>query len=317
MNTREVLTTAGLIIDNVEKVIKGKRITVEMAIMSFICSGHILIEDIPGVGKTMLARAIARSVDASFKRIQFTPDLLPSDITGVSMFNQKTRDFEFEPGPIFANIVLADEINRTTPRTQSALLEAMDEHRVTVDGKTHELPKPFFVVATQNPTEYHGTYPLPEGQLDRFLMSIDIGYPDIRDEKDIVQSQKVSHPIDSLKSVVKIDDIVDLQDTVRQVYIDSSLVDYILQIIIQTRQHNDLVLGASPRGSLAVMRTSQGIAAIRGRDYVTPDDIKYVALECLKHRVFPKPQLRMGKSPAKAIIENIIKEVPVPVDQRS
>ncbi len=313
---KEVAKETNRINDNIEKVIRGKRQTVELAVTSFICGGHILIEDMPGVGKTMLAKAIARSINGSFKRIQFTPDLLPSDITGTSMFNQKTSDFAFSPGPVFANIVLADEINRTTPRTQSALLEAMDERQVTVDGIAHMLPEPFFVIATQNPMEYHGTYPLPEGQLDRFMMSLDLGYPDIEDEKDIIKSQQITHPIDQIAPVASIENILLLQDAVRRVYIDESLVDYTVRLVTATRDDKDLVMGASPRGSLAIMRASQGVAAAAGRDFVLPDDIKKVAVAALKHRVFPKQQLRMGKTPVKAILTRILEEIPVPVEKK-
>ncbi len=316
MELKEVAKETNRINDNIEKVIKGKRQTVELAVTSFICGGHILIEDMPGVGKTMLAKAIARSINGSFKRIQFTPDLLPSDITGTSLYNQKTGDFEFSPGPVFANIVLADEINRTTPRTQSALLEAMDERQVTVDGVAHMLPEPFFVTATQNPMEYHGTYPLPEGQMDRFMMSLDLGYPDIEDEKDIMKSQQITHPIDQIAPVVSIESILLLQDAVRRVYIDETLVDYAVRLVRATREDKDLMMGASPRGSLAIMRAGQGVAAAAGRDYVLPDDIKRVTLAALKHRVFPKPQLRMGKAPAKTILERIIENTTVPVEKK-
>lgn len=301
------------LVDNVEIVIKGKREAIELAVIAFICRGHLLIEDVPGVGKTMLARAIAKSVNGTFRRIQFTPDLLPSDITGTSLFNQKIHDFQFSPGPIFANIVLADEINRTTPRTQSALLEAMDEYQVTVDGVAHLLPEPFFVIATQNPIEYHGTYPLPEGQLDRFLMSINLGYPEEADEKEIIKSQRLSHPIESISSVLKAKDLLGVYEGVKHVHISESLVDYVLKIVTATRDHRDLVLGASPRGSLAIIRTAQGAAAIEGRDYVLPDDIKKVAPTVLAHRVMVKPQLRLGKSPGHRVISSILDQIEVPL----
>lgn len=313
MNIKKVTRETQKLIENIELVIKGKRAAVELAVIAFLCRGHLLIEDVPGVGKTMLAKALAKSVNGTFKRIQFTPDLLPSDITGTSLFNQKIHDFEFSSGPIFANIILADEINRTTPRTQSALLEAMDEYQVTVDGTTHPLPKPFFVMATQNPIEYHGTYPLPEGQLDRFLMSISLGYPDEQAEKEIVRSQKLSHPIEKISPVLKAEDILKIQEEIKQVHVDDSLVDYVLKVVSATRSRQDLILGASPRGSLAIIRTAQGSAAMEGRDFILPDDIKKVAGAVLSHRVMVKPQLRLGKSPSRKIIASILEEIPVPV----
>ncbi len=315
MDIQAVLTGANKLIDNIETVIKGKRDAVELAVTAFLCEGHLLIEDVPGVGKTVLAKSIAKSVHGSFKRIQFTPDLLPSDITGTSLFNQKTGDFEFQPGPVFANIILADEINRTTPRTQSALLEAMDERQVTVDGVGRNLPRPFFVIATQNPAEYHGTYPLPEGQLDRFLMSINLGYAARDDERAVVVSQKLTHPIDKLKPVMQAADIVKAQAAVRAVNIDETLIDYVLTIVQATRDSEDLVLGASPRGTLALVHTAQGFAAVRGRDYVLPDDIKAVAMAVLSHRIFVKPRLRTGEAPARRIIARILDETPVPISR--
>lgn len=313
MDIKAVGKNAAKLVDNIETVIKGKRPAVELAVTAMLCQGHLLIEDVPGVGKTMLAKSIAKSVDGIFKRIQFTPDLLPSDITGTSLFNQKTGDFEFQSGPVFGNIVLADEINRTTPRTQSALLEAMDERQVTIDGVTREMPKPFFVIATQNPVEYHGTYPLPEGQLDRFLMSINLGYPEASDEKAVVLSQQSSHPIETLKPVMHADKIVEAQSAVRKVTVDETLIDYVLKICDATRRSDDFVLGASPRGTLALVRTAQGYAAINGREYVLPDDIKTVVMAVLAHRVFVKPRLRTGEAPARKIIARILDEVPVPV----
>jgi len=313
MDVKNVTRETQKLINNIELVINGKRTAVELAVIAFLSRGHLLIEDVPGVGKTMLAKALAKSVNGTFKRIQFTPDLLPSDITGTSLFNQKIRDFQFSPGPIFANIILADEINRTTPRTQSALLEGMDEYQVTVDGIAHPLPSPFFVMATQNPIEYHGTYPLPEGQLDRFLMSISLGYPDEQAEKEIVRSQKLTHPIEKISSVLKAEDILKIQEEIKQVYVDDSLVDYVLRVVSATRSHQYLILGASPRGSLAIIRTAQGSAALGGRDFVVPDDIKKVAVAVLSHRVIVKPQLRLGKSPSRKIIASILEEIPVPV----
>ncbi len=313
MDIKAVGKSAGKLVDNIETVIKGKRNAVELSVTALLCRGHLLIEDVPGVGKTMLAKSIAKSVDGTFKRIQFTPDLLPSDITGTSLFNQKTGDFAFQPGPVFGNIVLADEINRTTPRTQSALLEAMDERQVTIDGVTRAMPEPFFVIATQNPVEYHGTYPLPEGQLDRFLMSINLGYPDAADEKAVVISQRSTHPIEMLKPVMHADEIVEAQAAVTTVSVDETLIDYVLKITDATRKSDDFILGASPRGTLALVHTAQGYAAIKGRKYVLPDDIKTVAMAVLAHRVFVKPRLKTGEAPARKIIARILDEVPVPV----
>lgn len=313
MDVKKVTRETQKLIDNIELVIKGKRTAVELAVIAFLSRGHLLIEDVPGVGKTMLAKALAKSVNGTFKRIQFTPDLLPSDITGTSLFNQKIHDFQFSPGPIFASIILADEINRTTPRTQSALLEGMDEYQVTVDGMTYPLPNPFFVMATQNPIEYHGTYPLPEGQLDRFLMSISLGYPDEQAEKEIVKSQKLTHPIEKISPVLKAEDILKIQEEIKQVHVDDSLVDYVLKVVSATRSHQDLILGASPRGSLAIIRTAQASAVLGGRDFIVPDDIKKVAVAVLSHRVMVKPQLRLGKSPSQRIIASILEEIPVPV----
>ncbi len=313
MNVEAVGKNAAKLVDNIEMVIKGKRRAVELSVAALLCRGHLLIEDVPGVGKTMLAKSIAKSVDGTFKRIQFTPDLLPSDITGASLFNQKTGDFEWQPGPVFGNIVLADEINRTTPRTQSALLEAMDERQVTIDGVTRAMPEPFFVIATQNPVEYHGTYPLPEGQLDRFLMSINLGYPDAADEKAVVVSQQSSHPIETLKPVMHADEIVEAQAAVKTVSVDETLIDYVLKITDATRRSDDFVLGASPRGTLALVHTAQGHAAINGRTFVLPDDIKAVAMAVLAHRVFVKPRLKTGEAPARKIIARILDEVPVPI----
>lgn len=313
MKLTEVSTAADRLIANIETVIRGKKSAVELAVTALLCQGHLLIEDVPGVGKTMLAKSIAKSVDGDFKRIQFTPDLLPSDITGANLFNQKTGDFEFQPGPVFANIVLADEINRTTPRTQSALLEAMDERQVTIDGVTRKLPDPFFVIATQNPAEYHGTYPLPEGQLDRFLMSLGLGYPAAADEKDVIVSQQVRHPIEDLAAVMHSDDVLAAQEAVRTVAVEEPVIDYALKIVAATRESDDLILGASPRGALALVHSAQGYAAVQGRDYAKPDDVKAVAAAVLTHRIFLKPRLRTGDSPAAKVIAAILDAAPVPV----
>jgi len=301
------------VITNVEKVIVGKRSTIEMLIVALLCEGHVLIEDVPGTGKTMLARAIAKSTNLDYKRMQFTPDLLPNDVTGVSIFNQKERQFEFRPGPVFTNILLADEINRATPRSQSALLEAMGEGQVTVDGQTYPLSRPFMVLATQNPIEYEGTFPLPEAQMDRFLLRVHIGYPDFADEDRMMQMQQLTHPIDTLTDVVDGNQIPELQIHVRQVHVVESMRSYILELINQTRAHPSLELGASPRGSLAVFRTSQARAAIHGRDYVIPDDIKYMAPACLAHRMKMNPQnILQGQSPTEVIYE-ILKHLKIPV----
>lgn len=313
MTKEEVSPKIKQLVDNIERVIKGKHHVVRLAVLALISEGHLLIEDVPGVGKTMLARSIAKSVKATFKRIQFTPDMLPSDITGVTMFNQKTGDFQFSPGPIFANIILADEINRTTPRTQSSLLEAMDEYQVTIDGMAHPLPRPFFVIATQNPLEYHGTYPLPEGQLDRFLMSLNLGYPAKNDEADILQSQKKEHPINTIEPVLETADIIELQRAVRDVFIDDSLVKYILDIVFSTRSNPNIVIGASPRGTIGLTRVAQAMAASEGRDFVLPDDIKKVAPFVLSHRMLLKPELRVGADANRKVTQAILEEVPVPV----
>ncbi|MCI0549615.1 MAG: AAA family ATPase, partial [Anaerolineae bacterium] len=266
------------IINNLEKVIVGKTQAVEMVVIGLLCQGHVLIEDVPGVGKTMLARSLAKSLDCMFNRIQFTPDMLPSDVTGVSIFNQQKREFEFRAGPIMGQIILADEVNRATPKTQASLLEAMEEHQVTVDGVTHPLPKPFMVLATQNPIEYEGTFPLPEAQLDRFLLRVRMGYPTPSEEIRILNGQQLRHPIEALKAVVKLKDLLSAIESIRKIFVSPAIERYIIDLVGRTRQSGDVYLGASPRGSLALFRAGQARAALQGRDYVLPDDIKALAI---------------------------------------
>ena len=298
--------------DNVEKVIVGKSAEVEMTLIGLLCQGHLLIEDVPGVGKTTLAKSIARSLGTSFNRLQFTPDMLPSDVTGVSIFNQQTRQFEFRPGPIFAQVVLGDEINRATPKTQAALLEAMEEKQVTVDGETHVLPRPFMVLATQNPIEYEGTFPLPEAQLDRFLLRLSLGYPTTSDEIRILEGQQFTHPVESLEQVVTVEDLLAAQMAVRHIHVTPPLKAYIVEIATQTRRHPDVYLGASPRGSLALFRSAQARAAIEGRDYVIPDDVKALADAALAHRVIIGPAARIKNVDARAVVKEVLSSVAVP-----
>ncbi len=308
----QIQSFAEEIINNIEKVIVGKRSSVELAAISLICQGHLLIEDVPGVGKTVLARSLARSLGCSFSRIQFTPDMLPSDVTGVSIFNQVSSQFEFRPGPIMAQIVLADEINRATPKTQAALLEAMEERQMTVDGITHKLPRPFLVLATQNPIEYEGTFPLPEAQLDRFLIRLRLGYPELEDEIDIMERQQIRHPISDLDQVVSEKELIKAQENVKAIYVAPVVKRYIVELVRQTRQHSEVYLGASPRGSLALFRTGQARAAIQGRDFVLPDDIKALAKPALSHRVILGPAARLRDLTADQIIDEILSKVPVP-----
>lgn len=300
------------VIANIEQVIVGKRATVELCVTSLLCQGHLLIEDVPGVGKTMLARSLARSLGCVFSRIQFTPDMLPSDVTGVSIFNQVSREFEFRPGPVMAQIVLADEINRATPKTQAALLEAMEEHQVTVDGVTHLLPQPFMVLATQNPIEYEGTFPLPEAQVDRFLMRIRLGYPSTEDEINILERQQFRHPINELKQVITAEELTQIQEAIKEVYVSPAIKHYIVHLSNQTRQHPEVYLGASPRGSLALYRTGQARAAMKGRDFVLPDDIKALAVSTLAHRVILGPSARLRDLSPQQIVEEILGSVAVP-----
>jgi MoxR-like ATPase len=300
------------IINNLEHVIVGKYQSVELIVIGLLSQGHILIEDVPGVGKTMLARSLAKSLDCLFNRIQFTPDMLPSDVTGVSIFNQQKREFEFRAGPIMGQIILADEVNRATPKTQAALLEAMEEHQVTVDGVTHPLPKPFMVLATQNPIEDEGTFPLPEAQLDRFLLRVRLGYPSPTEEMRILSEQQLRHPIESLSAVVRVDELLAAIEGIRQVYVSPAIQKYIIDLVGRTRQSGDVYLGASPRGSLALFRAGQARAALQGRDHVLPDDIKALAVAVLGHRIIVSPAARLRELSADRIVQEIVYSAPVP-----
>ena len=308
----DVTQIAKMIISNSERVIVGKRQQLILSLACWFVEGHILLEDVPGVAKTMLARALSLSVGCNFKRIQCTPDLLPTDVTGASVFNPQTTQFEFRPGPIFAQVVLADEINRATPRTQAALLEAMGEGRVTVDGTTHELNPPFLVIATQNPIDHEGTFPLPEAQLDRFLMRIELGYPSMDEELTMLDLLKGEHPVNSLKPVVTAQEIVACQQQVQLVHVDDKVRHYILQIVHDTRQHEDILLGGSPRAPIAILRTSQAMAALRGRDFVLPDDVKRVVEPVLRHRLILKPESRLRRVTTVDIINDIVSVIAVP-----
>jgi len=300
------------IVQNIEKVIVGKRDTVELAVVSLLCQGHLLIEDVPGVGKTMLARSLSRSIGCSFSRIQFTPDMLPSDVTGVSIFNQVSREFEFRSGPIMAQIVLSDEINRATPKTQAALLEAMEERQITVDGVTHPLPRPFMVLATQNPIEYEGTFPLPEAQLDRFLLRVRLGYPKANDEIKVLDRQQFKHPIEDLDKVVTAEEVLMAQETVKSVYVAPAVKSYLVELTRRTREYPEVYLGASPRGSLTLYRAGQARAAMDGRDFVLPDDVKALAEAALGHRVILGPSARLRDLNTTQVVEELLSSVPVP-----
>lgn len=310
---KNVQATAKTIIKNVEQVIVGKRQQIVYSLVSWFCEGHILLEDVPGVAKTMLARALAKSVGCEFKRVQCTPDLLPSDVTGASIFNQKTVEFEFRKGPLFSNIVLADEINRTTPRTQASLLEAMAEGSVSVDGTTYELQKPFLIIATQNPVDHEGTFPLPEAQLDRFLMKFNLGYPEMEDELDMLGKLQMKHPIESIGAVVTAQQIIECQNEVRGVHVDPKVQQYILQLVTQTRENEHLVLGGSPRASIALFRASQALAAMRGRNFVLPDDVKAIASPVMTHRVILKPESRLRRITGQQVIGQLLEQIAVPV----
>jgi MoxR-like ATPase len=300
------------VIGNVELAIVGKRKQLVLSLVAWLSGGHVLLEDVPGVAKTMLARALATSIGCQFGRIQCTPDLLPTDISGTSIFNQKTSEFEFRAGPVFTQILLADEINRATPRSQAALLEAMAEGRVTVDGKTHRLKPPFLVIATQNPVDHEGTFPLPEAQLDRFLMKFSLGYPTMEEELKMLELIEQTHPIDRLQAVATANELIAAQDRVRRVMVDPKVRQYLLQIVHLTRQHPDLALGGSPRATIALFRCGQAMAAIRGRSYVLPDDIKKIVAPVMAHRIIVRPESRLRKVTADAIVEEILSEIAVP-----
>jgi MoxR-like ATPase len=302
---------AAAITQNVERVIVGKRDAIELLVVALLCEGHVLIEDVPGVGKTMLARALAASIGGQFKRLQCTPDLLPNDVTGVSVFNQQRSEFEFRPGPIFVNVLLADEINRATPRTQSALLEAMQEQQVTLDGVTRPLPRPFLVLATQNPVEYEGTFPLPEAQLDRFLLRVALGYPNAQDEKAILNALRREHPIHTLHAVADGATLGAMQRAVWDVHVDETLQDYMVALAGATRAHVDLALGASPRATLALYRAAQALAAVRGRDHVLPDDIKYLAPFVFTHRLVARPEAELRSRTPKIVLDEVLAQVPL------
>ena len=308
---KNVQEPAERVVANVERVIVGKHAEVRMALVALLCEGHILIEDVPGVGKTMLAKALSRSIGCSFRRIQFTPDLLPSDVTGLSIFNQKTQEFEFRPGPIHAQVVLADEINRATPKTQSALLECMEERQATIDGVTYEMPSPFLVIATQNPIEYEGTFALPEAQLDRFMLRLRLGYPKAVEEIVILDEQKRLHPIEAVEQVLSVEELRQMQAAIREVYVDQAVAEYIVRLVTATREHPDVYLGASPRGSLNLYRSAQAFAALDGRDYVIPDDIKHLAVAILAHRLIVKSQASLREIDPDAIVREILAQVPV------
>ncbi|MGD1993503.1 MAG: MoxR family ATPase [Anaerolineae bacterium] len=308
----DVQSFAKRVVANIERVMVGKHKSVELTVIGLLSQGHILIEDVPGVGKTVLARSLARTIGGSYSRIQCTADMLPSDITGVSVFNQATREFEFRPGPIMAQVVLADEVNRATPKTQAAMLEAMEEHQVTVDGVAHPLPLPFIVLATQNPIEYQGTFPLPEGQMDRFLLRIQLGYPASEEEVSVLDRQQFRHPLDELTQIVSTEELVEAQEAIKSVHVSPAVKHYIVSLVQQTREHPDITLGASPRGSLALYRTGQARAAIHGRDHVLPDDVKALAPFALTHRLRIGPRARLRDLDSGHVIDEILHKLPVP-----
>ena len=314
--TIDVAGTANRIIANIEKVVIGKRPQITLAVAAYFSEGHILLEDVPGVAKTMFARALARSVGCTFKRLQCTPDLLPTDVTGVSVFNQRTADFEFRPGPVFAQTLLADEINRATPRTQAALLEAMGERRVSVDGQTYVLKAPFLVIATQNPVDQEGTFPLPEAQLDRFLIRLSLGYPTIEEEGKMLTRLQKGHPIDDLKPVVSADDWIACQEAARDIFVDEKVKRYVLEIVHASRAHEDVLLGGSPRASIALFRTAQALAAVNGRDFALPDDVKKMAHPVLAHRLILRPESRLRKRTAAAVVTDLVADAKVPITDK-
>lgn len=309
----DVAASAKAMVSEVERVIVGKTSTIEKAVISLLCDGHVLLEDIPGVGKTTLAKALAKCIGGEFRRIQFTPDLLPSDITGSSIFNQRDGEFQFRPGPVFANVVLADEINRATPKTQSALLEAMEEKQVTIEGETRMLPKPFFVIATQNAIDMTGTYPLPEAQMDRFFARLSLGYPDRSQEAAILGQQQVTHPLDLLKPVIDAETLTTLQASVRDVFVHETVRNYVVDVVRATRESNQFLMGASPRGSLHLMRAAQAHAAMAGHEFVRPDDVKAMAPSVLAHRVMARAELRSKGATTEQVIERLLDQVPAPV----
>lgn len=313
MQLSDLQPTLQRVIDEIEKVIVGKRTVIERAMVALLSNGHLLVEDVPGTGKTMLARSIARAIEGTFRRIQFTPDLLPADITGTAIFNQKIQEFEYHPGPIFANVVLADEINRATPKTQSSLLEAMEEFQVTADGVSRPLPRPFFVIATQNSVEYQGTFPLPESQLDRFVMRLSMGYPSPRDEADILARQLHGHPIESVQSVISVEEVEALRRVTGEIQVSAPVREYIVDLVGATRESPQLVLGSSMRGSLDLLHSAQVLAAMRGRDHVIPDDVKELAEPVLAHRLITHPETRMRRIDAGQVVRDLLRQVPIPI----
>lgn len=305
-------SVASRLIENVSRVIIGKQQEIRLIVLGFICRGHILLEDVPGVGKTVMAKALSASIGAEFKRLQFTPDMLPSDVTGVTIFNQSNNTFEFRPGPIFAQIVLTDEINRATPKTQAALLEAMEERQVTVDGRTYPMSSPFLVLATQNPIEYEGTFPLPEAQLDRFIMRVHLGYPTPNEEVMMLESQQHTHPLDELQQVVSVEELMEAQQAVRNTYSNYDIKQYIVSLVNATRNHGDIYLGASPRGALALFRTAQAHAVLEGREYIIPDDVKAMAEVTLAHRIIVGPSARIKEISSRSLVQHILSAVSIP-----